>query len=211
MGSDLRKRGGAPGRIRTCDTRFRRAVLYPLSYEGGAWLEPSSATGPSHTAASVVETGPSIARGFLRVLLWARGRWSSTGGAVCRSDRRDLDLRLTNKKHAMSGVFAATRWANVAAGRSDIDGDVAAPVRARLYDERLSSIACRHHTVPRLDLPDFSREPDRHRPAARGESDSSRPLGRRLLPLTSPWLATSGPGGRRIRAGAVATRKHVSE
>lgn len=23
----------APGRIRTCDTRFRRAVLYPLSYE----------------------------------------------------------------------------------------------------------------------------------------------------------------------------------
>lgn len=26
---------GAPGRIRTCDTRFRRAVLYPLSYEGG--------------------------------------------------------------------------------------------------------------------------------------------------------------------------------
>jgi hypothetical protein len=27
----------APGRIRTCDTRFRRAVLYPLSYGGGAW------------------------------------------------------------------------------------------------------------------------------------------------------------------------------
>ena len=24
----------APDRIRTCDTRFRRAVLYPLSYEG---------------------------------------------------------------------------------------------------------------------------------------------------------------------------------
>lgn len=28
----------APGRIRTCDTGFRRAVLYPLSYEGrGLW------------------------------------------------------------------------------------------------------------------------------------------------------------------------------
>ena len=26
----------APGAIRTRDTRFRRAVLYPLSYEGGA-------------------------------------------------------------------------------------------------------------------------------------------------------------------------------
>jgi hypothetical protein len=25
----------APGRIRTCGTRFRRAVLYPLSYGGG--------------------------------------------------------------------------------------------------------------------------------------------------------------------------------
>lgn len=28
-------RKSAPGRIRTCDTGFRRAVLYPLSYEGG--------------------------------------------------------------------------------------------------------------------------------------------------------------------------------
>ena len=27
----------APGMIRTCDTGFRRAVLYPLSYEGGRW------------------------------------------------------------------------------------------------------------------------------------------------------------------------------
>jgi hypothetical protein len=33
---DLRQANiGAPGRIRTCDTGFRRAVLYPLSYEGG--------------------------------------------------------------------------------------------------------------------------------------------------------------------------------
>ena len=27
---------GAPGRIRTCDARFRKPTLYPLSYEGGA-------------------------------------------------------------------------------------------------------------------------------------------------------------------------------
>ncbi len=26
---------GAPGRIRTCGTRFRKPLLYPLSYEGG--------------------------------------------------------------------------------------------------------------------------------------------------------------------------------
>ncbi len=41
----------ALGRIRTCDTRFRRAVLYPLSYEGpgrGRWAEStgSPASGP---------------------------------------------------------------------------------------------------------------------------------------------------------------------
>ena len=42
----------APGRIRTCDTRFRRAVLYPLSYEGaresrrtGSWRAVSVAGG----------------------------------------------------------------------------------------------------------------------------------------------------------------------
>ena len=28
-------RFGAPGMIRTCDTRFRKPMLYPLSYEGG--------------------------------------------------------------------------------------------------------------------------------------------------------------------------------
>jgi hypothetical protein len=27
-------RRGAPGRIRTCGTRFRKPLLYPLSYEG---------------------------------------------------------------------------------------------------------------------------------------------------------------------------------
>jgi hypothetical protein len=29
-------RVSAPGRNRTCDTRFRKPLLYPLSYEGGA-------------------------------------------------------------------------------------------------------------------------------------------------------------------------------
>ncbi len=32
LGTDL---GGALGRIRTCGTRFRKPLLYPLSYEGG--------------------------------------------------------------------------------------------------------------------------------------------------------------------------------
>lgn len=38
--------GDAPGRNRTCDTRFRKPVLYPLSYEGlPAQLSPRSARG----------------------------------------------------------------------------------------------------------------------------------------------------------------------
>ena len=58
-----RSRCGAPGRIRTCGTRFRRAVLYPLSYEGvrraylglpSSSLPPSTCWGTSgaHTAES---------------------------------------------------------------------------------------------------------------------------------------------------------------
>ena len=45
QGSTSRKCGltsgntSAPGRIRTCDTGFRRAVLYPLSYEGATGSE----------------------------------------------------------------------------------------------------------------------------------------------------------------------------
>jgi hypothetical protein len=30
---------GAPGRNRTCDTRFRKPLLSPLSYEGLGWSE----------------------------------------------------------------------------------------------------------------------------------------------------------------------------
>ena len=34
-----RHRNGAPGRIRTCDARFRKPTLYPLSYGSSAvWL-----------------------------------------------------------------------------------------------------------------------------------------------------------------------------
>jgi hypothetical protein len=33
-GTDCADQLGAPGRNRTCDTRFRKPLLYPLSYEG---------------------------------------------------------------------------------------------------------------------------------------------------------------------------------
>src|SRR5256885_13276543 len=34
---ETRQHTGAPGRNRTCDTRFRKPLLYPLSYEGEGW------------------------------------------------------------------------------------------------------------------------------------------------------------------------------
>jgi hypothetical protein len=40
---------GAPGTIRTCDTRFRKPMLYPLSYGGTLPILP-------HDARSIVTT-----------------------------------------------------------------------------------------------------------------------------------------------------------
>jgi hypothetical protein len=37
----------ALGRIRTCDTRFRKPMLYPLSYEGGAGPDRLSSVRPA--------------------------------------------------------------------------------------------------------------------------------------------------------------------
>ncbi len=34
--------GGAPGRTRTSDARFRKPTLYPLSYGGAAWKVPEA-------------------------------------------------------------------------------------------------------------------------------------------------------------------------
>jgi hypothetical protein len=48
----------ALGQIRTADTRFRRAVLYPLSYEGGA----SARVPECGVGSASVTTGPPVAR-----------------------------------------------------------------------------------------------------------------------------------------------------
>ena len=47
----------APGQIRTADTRFRRAVLYPLSYGSGDWTISRATTGCSGALGD-----PSLAR-----------------------------------------------------------------------------------------------------------------------------------------------------
>src|SRR5205807_6269927 len=69
---ELDKPNCAPGRNRTYDTRFRKPVLYPLSYEGGACVkrgrkpvaEPRSSFGTSILA---VGAGRSAVPGAPRV------------------------------------------------------------------------------------------------------------------------------------------------
>ncbi len=41
---------GAPGRNRTCDKRFRKPLLYPLSYEGGRDESAGAMPGPLITS-----------------------------------------------------------------------------------------------------------------------------------------------------------------
>ena len=48
---------GALGQIRTADTRFRRAVLYPLSYEGGGSTDRGGARSTGHRRPAVREEG----------------------------------------------------------------------------------------------------------------------------------------------------------
>jgi hypothetical protein len=52
----------ALGRIRTCDSRFRKPLLYPLSYEGGANIPASGRGhrqgGQTITAYASLKVGP---------------------------------------------------------------------------------------------------------------------------------------------------------
>jgi hypothetical protein len=71
----------APGRIRTCDTGFRRAVLYPLSYEGliGGYLGGGSGSAPGGVCGSLPPLIPVGARGRVVSLLVGSevaGSWS---------------------------------------------------------------------------------------------------------------------------------------
>ncbi len=83
--SPTRVMSGAPGAIRTRDTRFRRAVLYPLSYGGGY------VTGRAGTRASASEllfyatcsTSSRRARAPPH-----RGGWQAARGASWDSDSR---------------------------------------------------------------------------------------------------------------------------
>ena len=83
--SPARVMSGAPGAIRTRDTRFRRAVLYPLSYGGGY------VTGRAGTRASASEllfyatcsTSSRRARAPPH-----RGGWQAARGASWDSDSR---------------------------------------------------------------------------------------------------------------------------
>src|SRR5438045_3003385 len=66
---ELDKPNCAPGRNRTYDTRFRKPVLYPLSYEGGACLKRGRkpvAELRSSFGTSILAAGPGRLAGCLR-------------------------------------------------------------------------------------------------------------------------------------------------
>jgi hypothetical protein len=59
---------GAPGRNRTCDTRFRKPVLYPLSYEGrGPRARPTRAEAQGRCGLLLILAAQSAARAAGRV------------------------------------------------------------------------------------------------------------------------------------------------
>ncbi len=76
---------GAPDRIRTDDTRFRRAVLYPLSYQGKQPAIIHSATACGQRC------------GFRRAANHSRGGWRRSGGRGYRG------------WHAAGGPWRASR------------------------------------------------------------------------------------------------------
>jgi hypothetical protein len=99
---------GAPGRIRTCDTRFRKPMLYPLSYGGGGGAESSAESALTRSAQTVgaVERCP-----LPRTLAMkdATAAWVVCCGAVVgrpNSQRSQLPRSVLMKIPAVCGAGA---------------------------------------------------------------------------------------------------------
>ncbi len=98
---------GALGRIRTCDTRFRRAVLYPLSYEG--WSRWTFGSLP----------GEGWGRGIVGGGGWGQRGGRSVPGSMCM-DRRAVRMwwrpsrAVRRARWAWVGVRARSSWAAAA-------------------------------------------------------------------------------------------------
>jgi hypothetical protein len=92
VGDETAPARGAPSRIRTCDARFRKPTLYPLSYEG---LAPQASRfrrraailnhvasdedeAGAHVWAVLQEAGPAAARLLLHPYL----RWTRADGSL---------------------------------------------------------------------------------------------------------------------------------
>jgi hypothetical protein len=108
----------APGRIRTCDARFRKPTLYPLSYGGGGWRIPGRKPTPkpcsrgavlgrvfcwlAEAALGAAHSGRSVLRARCNRLGWpalvcyaawavgARWWWASASELTIRAKPRTL-------------------------------------------------------------------------------------------------------------------------
>ncbi len=106
--SPARRHKGAPGRIRTCDARFRKPTLYPLSYEGRDGVADPDPNG-SRPACEGHDD------------LRARGASTAGPGSFPVEDevpvglrRPSQRLRRTNRRWVPSWRCSSTRWQPVA-------------------------------------------------------------------------------------------------
>src|SRR5437867_3473904 len=85
---------GAPGRNRTCDTRFRKPLLYPLSYEGRGRRGPRAMAADVLTCVKLLSASMPSNASSLKVVEPA-ARTSSLGRTIGVVPER-IKLRIGN-------------------------------------------------------------------------------------------------------------------
>ncbi len=126
---------GAPGRIRTCDARFRKPTLYPLSYGGGGCRKPGRnspvdqrTTACSRCDGSREPNGASIQGGYPSLgerkwrrppSSWPRSVWRLLVLRRRRTSSRRATLLITSAEE-VDELFAVAD----AVGPPKVDGDV---------------------------------------------------------------------------------------
>ena len=126
---------GAPGRIRTCDTRFRKPLLYPLSYGGGTSTSGATARLPRRSAERLYRRSPgrSSARrrgystpGVVTVSRASTIRLDPPGWGVCRLRGHRVDRAPTGRGDRAVPAPARARGADgdgaVVGGSGDLGG-----------------------------------------------------------------------------------------
>ena len=82
---------GALGRIRTCDARFRKPTLYPLSYEGRGGMVPTGTWPPAGQSAM-----PAMIASFVKAANLAVSKATTSWASVSMITRWGESRNLAN-------------------------------------------------------------------------------------------------------------------